>query len=211
MSSLPLIMLGGGGHARVCLDPISRQNLRCLGYVAPTPSTDIDTRYNYMGTDEIINNYLQEEILLVNGIGKISGAAVRKEIFEKFKSMGYSFATIIHDSCVIAGGICIQEGAQLMAGAVINTGSTVGANTIINTRAVIEHDCVVGSHSHISPGTVICGGCNIGSHVHIGAGSTLIQKIKVGDESIIGAGSLVLRDVKENSLVFGVPAKEVIT
>ncbi|MBW4081655.1 acetyltransferase [Paenibacillus sp. S150] len=211
MSSLPLIVLGGGGHAKVCLDLISRQNLRCLGYVAPAPSPELDARHTYMGTDEIINNFLQEEILLVNGVGKISGSAVRKRIFENFKSRGYSFATIIHDSCIIADDTLIQEGAQLMAGVIINTGSIIEANAIINTRAVIEHDCFVGRHSHVSPGAVVCGGCYIGSHVHVGAGSTLIQKIKVGDESIIGAGSLVLRDVKEDSLVFGVPAKEVIT
>ncbi|MCE3203665.1 acetyltransferase [Paenibacillus sonchi] len=211
MITSPVIVLGGGGHANVCLDLMSRQKLSCLGYVALTHSPELDVHYTYLGADEIVFNYSPEKILLVNGIGKISGSTLRKEIFEKFKTNGYSFATLIHDSCVTAEDVSIEEGAQLMAGVVINAGSTISANTIINTRAVIEHDCRLGPHTHISPGAIVCGGCNIGSNVHVGAGAVLIQQIEVGNDSVIGAGSVVLKHVYEKSIVFGVPAREVIT
>ncbi len=42
----------------------------------------------------------------------------------------------------------------------------------------------------------------------IGAGAVILGKIRIGDNSIIGANSVVIDDVPPNSIVVGIPAKE---
>ncbi|WP_410770672.1 acetyltransferase [Fontibacillus sp. BL9] len=209
MSELPLILLGGGGHAKVCLELLLRQGRSCIGYTAVEASESFASNLRYMGSDNDIFSYSPDEVMLVNGIGKVAFNSLRRDLYQKFKEHGYSFATLIHESSVVASSALIGEGVQIMAASVVQANASLNDNVIINTRAVVEHDCTVDVHSHISPGAIVCGTCKIGEHVHIGAGATLIEGIQVGGNSVIGAGSLVLRDVRESTMVYGFPAKEV--
>ncbi len=43
----------------------------------------------------------------------------------------------------------------MLANTVINTYSSVGKNTIVNTAAIIDHECKIGSHVHLSIGTLV--------------------------------------------------------
>jgi len=59
---------------------------------------------------------------------------------------------VIHPRAVISPAPP-AEGAQVLAGAVINPGVTIGENCLINTGAVIDHDCAIGrtATSHRAP------------------------------------------------------------
>lgn len=48
----------------------------------------------------------------------------------------------------------------------------------------------------------------LGDNVIIGAGAKILGGIRIGSGAIIAANSLVIRDVRENTLVMGVPAIE---
>jgi UDP-3-O-[3-hydroxymyristoyl] glucosamine N-acyltransferase len=45
----------------------------------------------------------------------------------------------------------------ILQGAVVNAGVTLGQNVIINTGAIVEHDCIVEDDSHICPGAILGG------------------------------------------------------
>ena len=49
-----------------------------------------------------------------------------------------------------------------MQGSIINSDTTIGKNCIINTGAIIDHDCLIKDHTHICPGVVIAGNVKIG-------------------------------------------------
>ena len=49
-----------------------------------------------------------------------------------------------------------------MHGAIINSNTTIGSNCIINTKSLIEHDCLIGHNVHISTGAIINGHTKIG-------------------------------------------------
>lgn len=49
----------------------------------------------------------------------------------------------------------------------------------------------------------------IGKNVWIGAHATILPGVKVGDGAIIAAGAVVTKDVTANTIVGGVPAKEI--
>lgn len=209
--NLPLIVVGGGGHASVLIESLLFNAQHIIGY------TDVNCTENRaaihgvpcVGDDDYIFQYDPFKVMLVNGIGSVKTMIARKQIYDKFKEKGYIFNSVKHPSAIISPHVVLEEGVQVMAGAVIQTGSLVGINSIVNTRASIDHDCKIGEHVHVAPGVVLSGGVIIDDCVHVGIGSTIIQGIHIYSNSTIGAGSLVLKDVQANRIVFGVPAKDV--
>ena len=86
-------------------------------------------------------------------------------------------------------------------------GTNIEDDVIINTSASIDHECYIKKGSHIAPGAIILGNVEIGKNSLIGANSVIKEGIKIGNNVIIGAGSVVLNDVKDNSTIYGNPAK----
>jgi UDP-perosamine 4-acetyltransferase len=207
--SLPVIILGSGGHARVLLDSLLLQSFDVIGLTDSCPFRDKNVLgVNIIGDDDsILLGYPPDTVDLVNGLGSIKETLKRRLLYDKFKGLGYNFAIVIHPSAIIAGSVYLGEGAQIMAGAVIQPGSIIGRNTIINTRASVDHDCVVGDHVHVAPGVTLSGNVQVGDEVHIGTGAAVIQGISIGEKSTIGAGTLVIRDVPGNVTVIGSPAR----
>ncbi|TQR32560.1 acetyltransferase [Brevibacillus brevis] len=208
---LPIIVLGGGGHSKVLMNTLLMTSFDVKGFTTPDSEDQMKIIFGVkrLGADDIIRSFDPTQYKLVNGIGSIGYPGIRRELFYSFKNSGYHFENVIHPSAILSKDTRLLEGVQVMAGVIIQPGCIVGANTIINTRATIEHDCLIGDNVHISPGAIICGDVIIGDNVHVGAGATVIQGIRIGKNSIIGAGSVVTRNVTEGVKVVGVPAKEV--
>ncbi len=191
-----IIVLGIGGHANVV---IATLKALCL---------DVYALYEADNEDDIFS-FPPDEVMLVNAIGSTCNTDLRKKVYQKFKQAGYCFLSIVHPKSIVEDSAKLGEGVQVMLGAILQAGVTVGDNCIINTGASIDHDCNIGHHVHIAPGTVLSGTCTIGDSTHIGTGATVIQNIKIGNACTIGAGSIVVRDVTDNQKVFGVPARVV--
>lgn len=234
-----IIILGSGGHAGVLYETLIQyyqDTVEILGYTtvykAPPifPASKSASQENQiiqsnlnqpvglgrlwpdlpcLGTDEAVLAYPADKIQLVNGIGSVDKPEKRKNIFEWFKALHYSFVTVIHPSAVIAKSATLGEGAQIMAGAILLTGACLGSNTLLNTRASVDHDCNIGNHVHLAPGVTLSGEVTVHDCVHIGTGATVIQGITIGLNSTIGASALVIRNVPANTKVYGIPAKEV--
>lgn len=208
----PVIILGSGGHAKVLTDALNLRRVQVLGMT--DKAQDCWNKQvlgvQVLGDDSVLRRYPPGSVLLVNGLGSIDCATLnrRKELFDNMKAKGYSFATVIHPSAIVAGDVVIGEGAQIMAGAVIQAGSRIGMNSIVNTRVCIDHDCTVGDHAHLAPGAVLSGAVEISGSAHIGCGAVLIQGIRVGAGSLVAAGSVVVTNLPEAARVAGVPAKE---
>jgi UDP-perosamine 4-acetyltransferase len=191
----PLILLGGGGHARVLLATIAR-----LGGSVTATLTE--------GVDEMLAHHHPRSVLLVNGIGSLGPGSRRRQIFSDLRAKGYDFASLVDPHAVVAPDVELGEGAQIMAGAVIQPGCAIGANAIVNTRAAVDHDCRLGDHVHVAPGVTLSGGVTVEADSHIGTGATIIQGIRIGAGAMVAAGAVVVKDVAPGITVMGVPAKE---
>lgn len=203
----PLIILGAGGHSRVLLDIAALRGYSVLGFSVPHATETEIMGYPVLGTDEDIISRDPSKVLLVNGVGSIASLERRFEVYDRFCKQGFHFATLIHPSAVVAEDAILAEGVQLMAGTVIQPGSSIGENSIVNTKAAIDHDCTIGEHVHICPGVTLSGGVRIGKCSHIGTGAAIIQSLTIGEWSLVGAGSVVLKNVEARQMVVGAPAK----
>lgn len=208
--STPVIVIGGGGHAKVLIDTLFVNCVEVLG-ATDTDPVRLDRSLcgvRVLGDDSILLRYPSNSIRLVNGFGSVESTVRRQQVYEKYKLLGYSFQTIVHPSAVISKDAKLSEGVQVMAGAIIQAGSTIGENAIINTGATVDHDCEIGAHVHLAPGVILSGGVKVGTGTHIGTGAVVIQSIRLGGNDLVGAGSVVIRNVGDDKKVIGVPARE---
>jgi sugar O-acyltransferase (sialic acid O-acetyltransferase NeuD family) len=200
--SLPVIVIGGGGHASVVINTLRKSGYLILGLLDPQLMKGTkEFGVSVLGDDEDIVNFSPDEVMLSSGVGYMPGNEIRKSVSEKFKDRGFKFLSFCDPNAIVADDAEIAEGAQIFAGAIIQPGVQIGAHSIINTGSIIEHDSTIGSFSHVAPGAVICGGVEVGESTFIGAGSVVIQGIKIGNNSVIAAGVVVSNDVSSRSKV----------
>jgi UDP-perosamine 4-acetyltransferase len=204
--NLPVIVLGGAGHAKVLVSTLLLQHRRVLGFVDVNPALPPLLGIPHLGDDGAVFLHPPDQVRLVNGVGSIGSTALRRAVYERFREKQYTFETVIHPAATIAPEVHIEDGVQVMAGVVVQPGSRLGANVIINTGARIDHDCLIDAHAHVAPGVTLSGNVHIGSGAHIGTGATIIQGVKVGAAAIVGAGAVVIGDVPAGVTVIGIPA-----
>lgn len=213
MSMKPIIVVGAGGHGAVVADALLLAGEKVLGFTDQNLALHgkLICGIPVLGSDEVLLNYKENEVLLANGIGSLSNEteSVRQQVQRELESSGWSFCTVIHPTAIISRYATIGISVQLMAGSIVQAGAYVGDSCIVNTGAIIEHDAIINSWCHVSSGAVICGHTKIGAGSHVGAGSTVIQCISIGPETLIGAGAVVLKNFEGHGTLVGVPSKQV--
>jgi UDP-perosamine 4-acetyltransferase len=199
MSDRPVIVIGAGGHAKVVISVLKAMGAKIIGAVDSNPATHGSTILGIpvIGGDDKILNHDPASIVLANGIGSVRQPGRRAELFNLFSGKGYEFRTIIHPNCVISEGVTLGEGAQIMAGVILQPDAVIGRNVIVNTGATIDHDSVIGDHVHIAPGVTLSGNVTIGAGSHIGTGAKIIQGIAVGNDSLVRAGDVITKNIDE--------------
>lgn len=211
---LPLILLGAGGHAKVLLALAQEAGLVVEGVCDPALA-EAGTRawrgIPVLGGDEALAGIDPREVGLIHGIGQLVGQDTRHRLFERLRGMGFAFPTLIHPTAWVAPTTHLEQGVQIMAGAIVQPDCWIGENTIINTRASIDHDCRIGKAVHIAPGATLCGGVQVGDHTFVGSGATLIQEIQVGPSAVVGAGVTLVRDLAAQARTLGAPVRFTVT
>jgi acetyltransferase-like isoleucine patch superfamily enzyme len=89
---------------------------------------------------------------------------------------------------------------QDRGGISIGDGTMIGMNVTI---ATLNHGLPLETRNVTYPSPVI-----IGDNVWIGSNATILPGVKIGDNSVVAAGAVVTKDVAANTVVAGVPAKE---
>jgi len=200
-------VVGGGGHAKVLIASLLSQSLSIVGYVDPAGRCDPILGVNYLGDDGVILRSGRKDLRLANGVGSVGSGSRRSDVFRHFRKLGFRFISVIHPTATVAQEVYLGEGVQIMAGAVVQTGTRLGANCIINTGALVDHDCDIRAHAHVAPGAVLSGQVRIDVGAHIGTGACVIHTVRVGAWSVVGAGAAVVEDVPAQTTVVGVPAR----
>jgi sugar O-acyltransferase (sialic acid O-acetyltransferase NeuD family) len=131
----------------------------------------------------------------------------RQKTFDALRSQ--PLPPLISSRAHLSRHCSIGRGTSVGHGVYVGPEAVVGANNILNTGCIVEHEVCIGSHNHIAPHATICGRTRIGDLVFIGAGATVIDKLQIASNVIIGAGATVVRDIKESGVYVGMPAVRV--
>lgn len=90
---------------------------------------------------------------------------------------------------------------QDQGGITIGDGSLIGHKTVL---ATLNHGLAPEDRGSLYPAPII-----IGKNVWIGASATVLPGVTIGDNAIIASGAVVTKNVLPNTVVAGVPAKEI--
>jgi sugar O-acyltransferase (sialic acid O-acetyltransferase NeuD family) len=210
--SLPVILIGAGGHATVLADALLLASTIVLGYIDPDTGLHGALRCGkpVLGDDRVLHEYDPAAVLLVNGIGGLranNADSLRVRVQRSLEAQGWRFASVRHPAAVISPFANLGATSQVLAGAVVQAHSVIGEGVIVNTSAVIEHDTSVGDWTHVAPRAVICGYAQIGRGCHIGANAVIRNGIRIAAEVVVGIGAAVVKDQTTAATLAGVPAR----
>lgn len=131
----------------------------------------------------------------------------RRETVTRYKQAGFSsFPAIVASSAAVAEGVLIGEGSVVMPGVIVNPGAEIDAFCVLNTGAILEHDCRLGDYAALAPGATVGGDCRIGAGAYIGIGAAVSHGRTIGQSAVIGGGSFLASDAGSDELWGGVPA-----
>jgi sugar O-acyltransferase (sialic acid O-acetyltransferase NeuD family) len=125
------------------------------------------------------------------------------------KAPSLKFPAVVHHSASIGKNVTIGHGTVVMAGAVVNSNSTIGDFCILNTRCSLDHDTHTGEFVSFAPKSCTGGSASIGSFSAICLGANVIDRITIGEHTVIGAGSTVLHNQPSCIVAYGTPARKI--
>jgi acetyltransferase EpsM len=199
----PLILFGAGGHGKVVLDAALAAK-REIAFIVDDAPHDKDL----LGLSVVCSQDQRwlglEEFRFVVAVGDND---TRAKIFAQLKARNGIPENVVHPRTVISPFASLGLGIVCFAGIVINPGTVISDNCIINTSASIDHDCRLGAHVHICPGVRLAGSVCVGEGTMIGTGASILPGIKIGEHCVIGAGAVVSRDLPDGVVAYGVPAR----
>ncbi|MFH1761548.1 MAG: acetyltransferase [bacterium] len=210
-----IILWGGTGQAKVMRPIIEHYGSRVAAVFDDTadllsPFPDVKIYHGWDNFRNWIKNHNPEQYGFCITIGNPHGN-IRRDYHKRLLQHGLSPVKLIHPECFISKNAEIGAGAQVHAGAVVETQVKTGIQCIINTKASVDHECILEDGVEIAPGATLCGLVHVEENSWVGAGATILPRIRIGHDSIVGAGAVVTEDVADHVTVAGVPAKIIRT
>lgn len=201
MSTDSILLVGAGGHARVCIDVIEQDGRFTVAGLIGLPD-EVGTRllgYHVLGSDADLPVLLAEHAHVLITVGQIKTPGLRMHLFRVVQQAGRSFPVIVSPRAYVSRHATVGAGSIVMHGAVVNAGAAVGRNCIINSQSLIEHDAVIADHCHIATGAAVNSGVHIGTGTFVGSNSSVRQGTRIGERCVIGMGQRVLSDCEDGA------------
>ena len=199
-----LIIFGGGGHGKTVIDLVRAMGTyRIVGVIddrLPVGSEVLGAPV--LGGASVLEEWHSRGVrLAVNAVGGIGNVAVRLKIFDILASAGFSCPVLVHPTAVVEHSATLEAGVQVLAQAYVSSAARVGFGTVLNTSAIVHHDCVIGQVVNLSPGATLAGNVRVENYAQIGMLATVNLQVTVGERALLGNGCTVKADVPAGTRV----------
>jgi sugar O-acyltransferase (sialic acid O-acetyltransferase NeuD family) len=201
-----IIILGAGGHAKVVCDALRLSGYHVLGFLDDNPDLQGS---QIMGIKVLGYTHQVGDLHADGAVVGIGENRIRQRLYEQLLALEMPLVNAIHPSAVITSDAELGQGIAVFANVVVNPGSRIGNNVILNTASTVDHDCVIADHVHIAPGVHLCGGVQVGEGALVGVAAAVIPYKRIGPHTVIGGGALVAEDIPGDVLAYGVPARTI--
>ena len=192
------LIFGAGGNGLVIYDTIKKNLFENVFFIDDNKTELINNVKIYNRND--LKNIPKHELII-----SIGNNTVRKIVSNSLES---KYFNAIHPNSFVSQSVTkLGIGISIMANSVVNAFSEIGNHVIINSGAIVEHECFLKDFVHIAPNATLCGNVTVNEGAFIGAGSVILPGIRIGAWATVGAGSVVNRDVPDGVTVYGSPAK----
>lgn len=205
----PMLVWGATGQCKVIFPLIKTDTIllfdRDKQVVSPFPHVTVEHAEEALEL-WITHNQGAEFVLAMGGFR----GRERCELAHQLASKGLvPSKPLIHPRAWVADTARVGDGTQVLAMAAVSESATIGKHCIINTSAVVDHDCSLADGVHIMPGATLAGCVVVEEFASIGSGAVILPRIRIGRSAVVGAGAVVTRDVAPNETVIGIPARSI--
>jgi sugar O-acyltransferase (sialic acid O-acetyltransferase NeuD family) len=200
-----IIIYGAGGHAKAVMEMVQAIGaFRIAGILDDNAALTGNSVLGIpvLGTRELLPRLVEQGVrLAANGVGGIIDINIRVKLFDLLTGYGFAFPILRHPRAMVEPSAQVFDGVQVFANAYVGSSTILHEKCMVNTGAIISHDCEIGSFTHIAPGAMLAGHVHVGEKALVGMGVTTTIGIKIGSGARVGNGAILLADVPERAIV----------
>jgi sugar O-acyltransferase (sialic acid O-acetyltransferase NeuD family) len=154
-----------------------------------------------------VENYaIQQDDVFVCALGN---PIWRKRYADIILDKGGIFISVIDRSARIGRNSIVGKGCIIRRLAEISCDVNIGDFSYIQPYAAIGHDAIIGKYCHVNAYGFMGGYSVMGDFSTIETKATLLPHKRVGERAVLGANSVAIRNIKNDTVVFGLPATEI--
>jgi sugar O-acyltransferase (sialic acid O-acetyltransferase NeuD family) len=195
-----LVLFGGGGRARVCIDLLRQMGgYEIIGVLddklkAGSRSAGVEVIGDRSRLGELFTRGVR---FAVNALGSAEHSEPRLEVHRLLLEHGFVLPNLIHPRAMVEPSVVMGIGNQILAGAVVGSAVRLGDGVTVNCGAIASHDSVLEDHVHLAPGAILAGSVHVGAESLVGMGATVYLKVRLGRRVRIKNGSHVFGNVPD--------------
>ncbi|MDQ8013471.1 MAG: sialic acid O-acetyltransferase [Flavobacterium nitrogenifigens] len=206
-----LIIVGARGFGREVYDLATQCAGFNIEYVVKgfldDKSDALEGFSNYPQILSSVEDYkIEENDVFVCAMGSVKW---KKHYAELILAKGGKFINLIHPSTKLNTNAAIGTGLLVFMYANISNDCIIEDFVTIQGYVGLGHDTKICKWAHVSSYSFTGGFVVLEEEVTLNTRATVLPNIIVRKGATVGAASLVIKNVKENTTVFGIPAKKI--
>ena len=201
----PVIVVGAGGHAKVCIELLQAMGETVLCCVGASDSGAACLGIPVLDGDDHLARLRGEG--QTRAFVALGSNRLRARLGQHLRDLGFELVNAISPHAIVSPSARLGTGIAIMAVAVINAEACIGDLAIINTGATIDHDCDIGAAAHVAPQCALAGNVSIGAGAFLGVGCKAIPDVAVGAQATVGAGAVITAPIPPGAKAVGIPAR----
>ncbi|WP_276380611.1 sialic acid O-acetyltransferase [Flavobacterium sp. H4147] len=206
-----LVIVGARGFGREVYDLATQ----CAGFnieyivkgFLDDKSDALEEFANYPQILSSVEDYkIEENDVFVCAMGSIKW---KKHYAELILAKGGKFINLIHPSTKLNTNAVVGTGLLVFMYANISNDCIIEDFVTIQGYVGLGHDTKICKWAHLSSYSFTGGFVVLEEEVTLNTRATVLPNVIVRKGATVGATSLVIKNVKENTTVFGIPAKKI--
>ncbi|TDG37710.1 sialic acid O-acetyltransferase [Pedobacter changchengzhani] len=207
-----LIIIGARGFGREVFSLAKRS----IGYgdeflIKGFLDDNVNALHGFLNYPAILNS-VEEYVIQADDvfICALGSAKWKQHYVEIIIEKGGRFITLVDKTVIISENVKLGVGNVICANCVISNDVEFADFVTVNSFSIFGHDVKIGKFAQIGAHCFFGGFAVVGESATIYVSATILDRLTIGKSATVGAGSVVIRNVKENTTVFGVPAKKIV-
>ncbi len=206
-----LIILGAGGTAATIQDVVDAINAvtptwKIVGALDDNPKLIGGSIAGIKVLGPIVDAHKYSDCFFISSIAHPQNRIIRRRIFERAKTQGCKFGTIIHPTAIVSKDATIGEGCFIDAYSIVSGLVVLEDDVFIQNTCSIGHESIIRAHTTLSVNVKVSGSVIVGSDCYLGTNSCTSHDVEIPDDTLIAMGSAVIQSIKDGGTWIGVPA-----
>jgi len=181
-------------------------DLNFCGFIEDSPESPKAFGFPVCSSDIFINKVPPNEAVLFAPLTK---GSARKEVFLRFKSLGYTFASYVSPLAEVWDLSIVGENCYIQEFNNIQYGAYFGDNCLFWAGNHIGHHSLIAPHVTFTSHCVLSGGCNVGELCYFGVNSTISDGLHICSSVFLGMGGMISKSISEEGVYVGAPARRI--